>query len=300
MIFPLAATSQSIDIRIVDDTGLPVTGLVAATFPMLTYSLAGANADVAFPALSDLALITTAYASGGVKERGNGVYRLDVPNGIFTTAGQVTIRGEATGKHVIVGVIEVGVSVQSVSGQGSGAFAVTVKVTSDGATPIVGAVVRISGAQSGLLTSDSSGNCAFSLNAGTVTLSIFAAGYTYPATIQTISGAATITVTMTAASTVTPSADPAFTNCYFTVRDAAGVRKSGVVFTFKLTNPNALTDAYTTVLQQTATSDVNGLVQITLPVSMTYTMVCAADGKVVSFTASTTPTFKLPNYVGNF
>lgn len=107
MIYPLAATSQSIDIQIVDDSGLPVTGLVAATFPTLTYSLAGANADGAFPALSDLALITTAYASGGVKERGNGVYRLDLPNGVFTTAGEVRIRGEATGKHVLAPWIDV-------------------------------------------------------------------------------------------------------------------------------------------------------------------------------------------------
>lgn len=107
MIFPLTATSQSVDVLIVDDTGLPTTGLVAATMPTLTYSLAGANADVVFPALSDLALITTAYASGGVKERGNGRYRLDVPDAVFTTAGQVTIRGEAAGKRVIVPLIDV-------------------------------------------------------------------------------------------------------------------------------------------------------------------------------------------------
>lgn len=108
MIISLNATSKSVDIRIVDDTGLPVTGLVAATFPTLTYSRAGANADVAFPALSDLALITTAYASGGVKERGVGVYRLDVPNAMFTTQGQITIRGEATNKRVMVPVLDVG------------------------------------------------------------------------------------------------------------------------------------------------------------------------------------------------
>lgn len=101
MIYLLGSTSISVDIMIVDDSGLPVTGLVAATFPTLTYSLAGPNADVAFPALSDLATITTAYSSGGVKERGNGYYRLDVPNGAFTTGGVVTIRGEATGKHVL-------------------------------------------------------------------------------------------------------------------------------------------------------------------------------------------------------
>lgn len=114
------STSVSEDIQIVDDSGLPVTGLVAATFPTLTYSRAGANADVAFPALSDLAAITTAWAAGGVKERGNGVYRLDLPDGIFTSAGVVKVRGEATGKHVLVPWIQVaylGVNAAQLGGQ---------------------------------------------------------------------------------------------------------------------------------------------------------------------------------------
>jgi hypothetical protein len=115
MIYNTGVTSQSCDIQIVDDTGLPVLGLVAATFPSLTYSLAGANADVSFPALSDLATITTAYSSGGVKERGNGYYRLDLPNGVFTSAGIVTVRGEASGKHALLPKIDVGVVVASVN-----------------------------------------------------------------------------------------------------------------------------------------------------------------------------------------
>jgi hypothetical protein len=100
MLYKAGSTSVSGDIRIEDDSGLPVTGLVAATFPALTYSLAGPNADVSI-SLSDLALITTAYTSGGVKERGGGVYRLDYPNGMLTTGGVVTLRGEASGKRVI-------------------------------------------------------------------------------------------------------------------------------------------------------------------------------------------------------
>lgn len=107
MIIDSGATSQSIDIQIVDDTGLPVTGLVAATFPTLKYSIAGPNADVTFPTLSDLASLTTAYASGGVRERGEGVYRVDCPNAMFAAAGRVKVRGEATGKRVIVDMIDV-------------------------------------------------------------------------------------------------------------------------------------------------------------------------------------------------
>lgn len=126
MIYPLNATSVSLDVFICDDTGLAVTGLVAATMPTLTWSLAGANADVAFPSLTDLGTLTTAWSAGGVKERGNGYYRLDVANAMFTTAGVVTVRGEASSKHVIVPRIEVAVQVASVVGAvGSVAAAVT-------------------------------------------------------------------------------------------------------------------------------------------------------------------------------
>jgi hypothetical protein len=114
MIYALAATSQSIDIQVVDDTGLPVAGLVAATMPTIKYSLGGANADATIT-LSDLALITTAYSSGGVKERGEGVYRLDLPNAALATAGEVKIRGEATGKRVIAPWIDVAVTVATVT-----------------------------------------------------------------------------------------------------------------------------------------------------------------------------------------
>lgn len=110
MLFDLAATSKSIDFRVVTDAGLPVTGLEAATLPTLTYSRAGANADVTIAPV-DLATIATAWTSSGVKERGDGVYRLDLPNAALASAGLVTIRGEATDKRVIVPVLEVGMLV---------------------------------------------------------------------------------------------------------------------------------------------------------------------------------------------
>ena len=101
-------TSQSVDVQILNDSGLPVTGLVAATMPPIYYSLAGANSTTQIT-LSDLSLITSAYSSGGVKERvgAAGVYRLDVPNGALAVAGTVKIYGEASGKHLICEPIEV-------------------------------------------------------------------------------------------------------------------------------------------------------------------------------------------------
>jgi hypothetical protein len=103
-VFAPGATSKTVDIRIVDDSGLPVPGLVAATMPTIKYSLAGANADATIT-LADLATLTTAWASGGVFERGEGVYRLDLPDAALATAGHVELRGEATDKRVICGPI---------------------------------------------------------------------------------------------------------------------------------------------------------------------------------------------------
>ena len=116
MIYPAGSVSISFDVQVVDDSGLPVTGLVAATFPTLSYSVAGAYATVAFPPLSDLATITTAYHAGGIKERSGGYYRVDGPNGMFTTAGQVKVFGESSGKRVLVPWIDVGSQVNLAAG----------------------------------------------------------------------------------------------------------------------------------------------------------------------------------------
>jgi hypothetical protein len=102
MIIAPGATSNSIDVQVLDDAGLAVTGLVAATFPA-TYWSRGSNTASTQITLSDLSLITSAYSSGGVKERAGsaGYYRLDVPDAAFVTAGEVSVYGEASGKHII-------------------------------------------------------------------------------------------------------------------------------------------------------------------------------------------------------
>jgi hypothetical protein len=106
MIFPPGSTSQSVTVQIVDDAGLAVTGLVAATFPAVKYKKAGNTAEVAI-SLSDLAAMTTAWTSGGVKESSGGYYRLDAPDAMFSTAAKVTLIGDASGKHLIFPPIEV-------------------------------------------------------------------------------------------------------------------------------------------------------------------------------------------------
>jgi hypothetical protein len=130
MIITPGTTSVSVDVQIVDDSGAAVTGLVAATFPAVYYSVSGPNAAVQITPLSDLALITTAFTAKGVKERSGsaGFYRLDVPDAAFASAGQLTIYGEASGKHLLVpgGTITVGyIAATLKSGTNSGEILLT-------------------------------------------------------------------------------------------------------------------------------------------------------------------------------
>lgn len=107
MLIKPGTTDVSYTVQVVDDGGIGVTGLVAATFPALTI-VRSTGAAVAFSALSDLASLASAHADGGVKERGGGFYRLDGPDSIAATPSpDVRIVGEQTGKHVICPPIEV-------------------------------------------------------------------------------------------------------------------------------------------------------------------------------------------------
>ena len=167
MPYPVGSTSQSLDVQVTDDLGLPVTGLIAATFPPLTYSRAGANADVAFPALTDLAAITSPFAAGGLKERGEGIYRLDVPNAIFAVAGTVRIRGEQADKRLLYALLAV--DSQAV---GSGADTVTITIQDTALNPIPDSDVWITSDAAGNVVvagtrqTDSNGKVVFLLDAG--------------------------------------------------------------------------------------------------------------------------------------
>ena len=104
MIVAPGATSVTLTVQIVDDSGSGVTGLAAAAWPATYYQRAGESLPAAIT-LSDLAAQNSAYSSGGVKELTGGYYRLDVPDAAFATASRVRVIGEASGKHVIYPVI---------------------------------------------------------------------------------------------------------------------------------------------------------------------------------------------------
>ena len=101
MNIPPASTNRILFVKIVDDAGLPVTGLVAATFPPTFYVRSGAL-PVSIT-LVDLPLVNSNWSSGGVFELGYGRYRLDVPDAAFVSAtDMVSIFGEASGKHLSI------------------------------------------------------------------------------------------------------------------------------------------------------------------------------------------------------
>lgn len=88
----------SVEVDVVEDSGLPVSALVAATFPPVYYSTGGASDNIAI-ALIDLAAITDPWTPGGVIEKTGGGYRLDLPAQAIVAG--LTLRGEASGKHLI-------------------------------------------------------------------------------------------------------------------------------------------------------------------------------------------------------
>lgn len=95
------ATSQSVELRAVTTaTGTPVTITSATAGLALWYRRGGTGLKVAITA-SDLALLSTAWADGGLLLIGDGVHRLDVADAAFATgAPNVTIGGSATGINI--------------------------------------------------------------------------------------------------------------------------------------------------------------------------------------------------------
>ena len=138
-IMHIAAGSTDVSIAIYCRTtaGAALTGKVAADFS-LTYRRAGANVAIA---LTDLAALTTAHADGGLKEVGNGEYRLDLPDAaVAAAANQVSVQGTVAG-GVVLGYP---IALTSDGTTGTGARVVTFTVT-DAATlaGILGASIRL-------------------------------------------------------------------------------------------------------------------------------------------------------------
>jgi len=96
------STNQSIDVYIIDSTtGLPELGVAFDDAGMdLEYRREGSF--VVNITEVTLALLTTAWASGGFLEIGHGYYRLDVPDAAFATGAEsVSVQGTLTGMIIL-------------------------------------------------------------------------------------------------------------------------------------------------------------------------------------------------------
>lgn len=96
------STNVSIDIYIIDATdGTPELGVVFNTAGMDLEYRRELGAVVNITEVT-LAALTTAWASGGFKEIGHGLYRFDVPDAAFATGVEtVSIQGTVTGMIIL-------------------------------------------------------------------------------------------------------------------------------------------------------------------------------------------------------
>ena len=104
---PAGSTNVQVPIYARATSGAALTGKVAADFA-LSYRRDGAAVSIA---LSNLTALTDAHSDGGIKEVGNGEYRLDVPDAAFAAgASKVTIGGTVDGGVVLGYPIELAIS----------------------------------------------------------------------------------------------------------------------------------------------------------------------------------------------
>lgn len=296
MLIATSSTSISIDIQVTDDSGLAVTGLVAATLPAISWSLNGNTAATAI-SLSDLAAITTAYSSGGVKERSGGYYRLDLPNAALTTAGEVTLIGDATGKHVLAAKIIVSGTVtagtvsdktgyaltqafpsnfSSFSIDGSGRIdigkALGIAVTLDAnnvlnvSTKYVGGTLQTArdiGAS--VLLSSGTGAGQISLSSGAVLLQATQTGVTIP-TVTTVTNRVTANSDQLAGQTVTAAA--------------------GVTFPSSVASPTNITAGTITTVTNLTNAPTSGDFTATMKTSLNAATPASVAGSVGSVTGN--------------
>ena len=116
MFVPVDSVNVSIDIRAMSSAGEELTGLMATDFTAW-YRRDAAKVAIS---LSNLAALTTAHTDGGLKEIGDGWYRLDVPDAAFATgANRAAIGGTVAGGVVLSAPITLDAGVVNISTEGT-------------------------------------------------------------------------------------------------------------------------------------------------------------------------------------
>jgi len=167
----------------------------------------------------------------------------------------------------------------------TGANAVTITVT-DGTHPIQSAHVRVTkGVLSYLITTDSSGYAAFSLDDGSWIISITASGYTFaPVTLAIDASHRTFTEAMTEHSVPTPSTG----QCVGTlvVLDGEGSPRAGVTVDFEAVAPTTGEGFVYDGDDAPYVSDTSGVISRLFPSGSIPYRYRVGEGKWVNFTTS--------------
>lgn len=180
---------------------------------------------------------------------------------------------------------------------GSGARAVTITVN-DGSTALQNTTVRMSeGSNTYTATTNVSGIATFSLDDATYTVTITKAGYSFTPTTLAVSATTAHTYSMTAIS-IPGSSSPSQSNCYLYTYDGPGAILGSVTITFKRANDIGTDGLSFGGTEFTATSDVNGLLQIDLTRLGAFVGKRGANGRLVAFVVTDTSTFQLPEILG--
>ncbi|HEX4124500.1 MAG TPA: hypothetical protein VHY37_07215 [Tepidisphaeraceae bacterium] len=186
------------------------------------------------------------------------------------------------------------------TGQGGGAYPLTVAVQSTSATAIVGASVAITG-QPAFQTTDGSGDAGFYLNAGTVTIATSAAGYSNSGTVATIldgtwtsTGSSTLTLSMTPIN-ISPATPSQVTGTQTTF-DAQGGLSPNTSITFTRIRGTSGLSGLFAGQTFTATSDDGSFLQALFPTSSQWSM--SLPGASRNFTVGTANFTIPPLYAG--
>jgi len=175
----------------------------------------------------------------------------------------------------------------------AGGRTVTVTVTDTDTDPIQNASVRLgSGSEQQVILTDVNGVAEFGMSDGTHVLAVSKAGYSFTPTTVVVDGDESVDVEMDIVS-ITPASDPAQSNAYATTRDGKGNVQATQTIDFWLKKPPSGSGQSYNYGKFSATSDVNGLLQVALIRLATYAA-RRGNGKEIIFVVDDTSTYALP------
>ena len=328
------STSQTIDWMIYDSSstvGAGLSGLVFNSSGLKAYYRIGATgAPTAIVLVTQTAI--GAWSAGGFAEIDStnlkGVYRLDLPNAVSASNAMVTIylygaanmmpsvlridcRAVPVDVKQIGGISATGVLVSAgvgstaflanapTGGGGTGANPVTITIQTTASVAIQSATVTAwkNGLIEGTLSTNVSGVAVLSLDNGTYSIVVTAAGYQGSTASLVVSGTTSQTYQLTAI-TITPSPSGGVTGYLYTTDTTGTVIQGGVVVSIQMTRTaSGQTGEAISPVVKTVTSDSGGLAQfVGLTPGATYRFSTTRGSSWATFVAGSS-TFEITSAV---